>query len=117
MTCEQVICTLTGDYYVCYSIPAVLGKLVAKLDKRANDHTITAKCGFKKKERVKKSPSKFPVPHNAPKWTYSSVTQAGTKRQIINEPSDGGEATASCPCYTKENRRIDQRQRGGRLLI
>ena len=92
--CEQVICTLTSDYYVCYSIPAVLDKLVAKLDKRANDHTITAKCGFKKKERVKKSPSKFPVPHNAPKWTYSSVTQAGTNRQIINEPSDGGEATA-----------------------
>jgi len=43
--------------------------------------------------RVKKSPSKFPVPHNAPKWTYSSVTQVGTKRQIINETSDG-EATA-----------------------
>jgi len=74
-------------------IPAVLDKLVIKLDKRANDHTIAAKCGFKKKERVKKSPSKFPVPDNAPKWTHT-LTQAGTKRQIINEPSDGGEATA-----------------------
>jgi len=29
---------LTGDYYVYYSIPAVLDKLVAKLDKRANHH-------------------------------------------------------------------------------
>ena len=69
-----------------------MDKLVAKLDKRANDHTIAAKCGFKK-DRVKKSPSKFPVPDNAPKWTHT-LTQAGTKRQIINEPSDGGEATA-----------------------
>ena len=46
---------LTGDYYVYYSIPAVLDKLVAKLDKRANHHI------------VKKSPSKFPVPHKIPK--------------------------------------------------
>jgi len=37
---------------------------------------------------------KFPVPGNVPKWTLSSITQAGTKRQIIaDEPSDAGEAT------------------------
>ena len=88
---EQVISTLSS---VCYSIPVVLDKLVAKLDKRANDHIIATKCDFKEKEWVKKSPSKFTVPGNVPKWTLSSITQAGTKRQIIaDEPSDAGEAT------------------------
>ena len=59
-------------------IPVVLNKLVAKLDKRANEHLITAKCGIKK-TRVEKSPSKFPVPYNAPQWAISpspSVTKA-----------------------------------------
>ena len=89
-------------------IPAVLNKLVAKLDKRASEHLITAKCGIKKKTRVEKSPSKFPVPDIAPQWAISpspSVTKdasngAGAtpkrasparppaRQQIVTEPSD-----------------------------
>ena len=85
-------------------IPVVLNKLVAKLDKRANEHLITSKCGIKKKTRVEKSPSKFPVPDNAPQWAISpspSVTKAvpncpgatpkrtlTARRQIVSEPSD-----------------------------
>ena len=82
--------------------------LVAKLDKRVTEHLVTAKCGFKKKTRVEKSPSKFPVPDIAPQWAISpspSVTKDGpgatpkrtsparlpARRQIVTEPSDDDE--------------------------
>lgn len=69
----------------------VLSKLVSKLDRRAGEHSVASKCSFKKKERIVKSPSKFPVPENAPKWAISS--------------SSGGQSSTTAP-PKRTNRRI-----------
>ena len=83
---------------LCFSALA-LNWLISKLDKRL-ENTEPTKHGFKKKERIIKSPSKLGPPANSPSWAVVTETPSSSHQGPTNETptsSRQGPSTREAP--------------------
>ena len=76
-----------------------LNKLVSKLDKRASKKE-TSKHGYKKKQRVLKSPSKLSPPSSAPSWAVVDADISDRHTPTASRTPTSDQRTASISEHT-----------------